>query len=217
MKRTRTLALLSATALSAAVFLSFGSAQGDEAAAPKQAPKPPPPKTGETRYDPDNVTGISQYMERILEGNKRFLRKDYNGAYEVYRKAAQLNPKQGLGPYLMGEVSVAQNNTGEAEASFKQAETLVDAKDPILRGAILFAMADLFERQKKWDQAKTAWRAYSEFAAKQTADGGAHLASAEARIKAIDDALKLDADYVKVRERIAKEGDGGASRSSPKK
>lgn len=190
-----------------------------EAAGQKPAPgTPAPPQTdaGE-RYDPENVTALSQFMETLGKGTERYAAKDYPGAIDVYKKAVQLNPRHPLGPYLLGEAYLAIGNLGEAEAAFKTAEELNDPKLPLVRSHVLFAVADVYERQKKWEQARAAWQVYTEHAAKLGPDGGGHPQSGAARIKAVDDWLKLDKQYEIVRQRIAAErSDAGAAADAGK-
>lgn len=180
-----------------------GSASGEP---PKRAPSA---DAGETRYDPDNVTGISQAMETLVKGNERYKAKDFPGAIDLYRKGIQLGPRNPLGYYLLGEGHLAAGNVAEAEAAFKQAEELSDAKNPALRSHILFVVADVYERQKKWPQAKAAWQTYNEHAAK-FADAGAFPQSGQTRFDAVDAVLKLEAQYVEVRARIAAEKEAAA-------
>jgi len=166
------------------------------------------------KYDPENITGISQFMEAIAKGNERFAAKDFTAAIDLYKKAVQLSPKNALGHYVLTEAYLSQNNLGEAEASIKEAYENGDMKNPVLRSRVLFLVADVYERQKKWEQAKTAWQAYAEHAAKY-ADAGYPQTSAE-RIKAIQKVLDNDKAYALVRERIAAEKlDGGKSQPAP--
>jgi tetratricopeptide (TPR) repeat protein len=197
--------------LSLGVALAPGDAAGQKASAPAGKPKPKnAPDAGE-RYDPENVTAINQFMETVGKGNEKYAAKDYLGAIDVYKKAIQLSPRNALGPYLLGEAYLATGNLGEAEAAFKTAEELNDPKYPLVRSHVLFAVADVYEREKKWEQARTAWQAYTEHAAKLGQDGGAHPLSGAARIKAVDDWVKLDKQYEIVRQRIAAEkADSGA-------
>jgi tetratricopeptide (TPR) repeat protein len=180
---------------------------------PAPGPAKPVPDGGgaESRYDPDNVTAISQYMETLVKGNERYVAKDYTGAIDLYRKGIQLKPKDPFGPYLLGEAFLATNNLPEAEAAFLQARDLSDSRNPALRSHVLFVVADCFEREKKWTEAKAAWQAYNEHAPK-VPDGGAFAASGAERLKVVDNWLKLDAQYEIVRQRIAAEKkDGGGS------
>jgi tetratricopeptide (TPR) repeat protein len=168
---------------------------------PKQAAKA---DGGDGKYDPENLTALSQHMETCIKGNERYNAKDYNGAIDLYKKAIQLNPKHPLGPYLLGEAYLALGNMGEAEAAFKQAAELNDPRNPQFKSHALFALADIYEREKKWTEARAAWQAYAEHAPR-VPDGGAFPQSAAARMKAIDDWMKLDKQYETVRANIAKE------------
>lgn len=197
------LALLVALAAPATLMLaSEGVAEGQKTQ--------PRPDGGEAKYDPENVTALSQHMETLLKGIEKYQHKDFTGAVDTFKRAIQMNPKHPLGPYLLGEAYLGMANLGEAEAAFRQAEDVADSRNPTLRGQVLFAVADCYERQKKLDQAKLAWERYAEHAAK-FADSGAHPASAAARLKAIDDVVKQEKAYEIVRQRIAAEkADAGA-------
>src|SRR5262249_44631345 len=153
-----------------------------------------------------------------VKGNERYAAKDYAGAIELYKRAIQLNPRSPLGPYVLGEAYLASDNVTEAEAAFRQAVELSDSRNPPLRSHVLFALADCYEREKKWELARSAWQAYAEHASKAP-DAGAFPQSAVARIKAIDDAIKLARAYDVVRERIANEkrDAGPSSLPSPQK
>jgi|GEM_PF-1227616 len=223
-RRARTLAIAiaaSAGSLLAALTLSTTDAAGQKPDAASRAAAPARPKAAPDagdRYDPENVTAISQFMEMVGKGNDKYNAKDFPAAIDTFKKAIQLNPRHPLGPYLLGEAYLAMNNLGEAEAAFKAAEELSDSKLPLVRSHVLFAVADVYERQKKWELARTAWQAYTEHAAKLGADGGAHPQSGAARLKAIDDWLKLDKQYEIVRQRIAAEkADAGAADAAPAK
>lgn len=182
--------------------------------AARTAPKGKSAADAGDRYDPENITAISQAMETLVKGNEKYNAKDYTGAIDVYKKAIQLNPRLSLAHYVLGEAYLATNNLSEAEAAFKAAEELNDPKQPLIRSHVLFAVADCYEREKKWEQARTAWQAYTEHAAKLGNDGGAFPQSGAARIKAVDDYLKLDKQYEIVRQRIAAEkADAGAAAS----
>ncbi len=210
--RARALALgLAASSVSLGFVLLAVDAAGQKAV-PTGATKPRAAPDAGDRYDPDNITAISQFMETVGKGTEKYNAKDYPGAIDIYKKAIQLNPRQALGPYLLGEAYLATANLGEAEAAFKTAEDLNDPKLPLVRSHVLFALADCYEREQKWELARSAWQAYTEHATKLGPDGGAHPQSGAARIKAIDEALKQDKAYEIVRQRIAAEkADSGAA------
>jgi tetratricopeptide (TPR) repeat protein len=183
-----------------------------DAAGQKAKPRAAADAGAGDRHDPDNITAISQFMETAVKGTVQYNAKDYTGAIDTFKKAIQFNPRNALGPYLLGEAYLAIGNLGEAEAALKTAEELNDPKAPAVRAHVLFAVADCFEREKKWEQARIAWAAYTEHAAKLGGDGGGHPQTGAARIKAVDDWLKLDKQYEIVRQRIAAEkADAGAA------
>ncbi|CAN5870685.1 hypothetical protein BH11MYX4_BH11MYX4_68180 [soil metagenome] len=164
------------------------------------------PKAAEKKSDPDNVTSLSPFMQLVAKGREKYAAKDYAGAVDVFKTAVQTSPRNALGPYLLGEAYLASANLPEAEAAFNSATESDDPKTPALvRSHALFALAECYERAKKWEQAAGAWRAYAEHAAKLGADGGAHPQSAAARLKIIDDWMRLEKHSALVRQRIAAE------------
>src|SRR5262245_32414404 len=65
---------------------------------------------GEKKYDPNNVTAISQYMEICVGGNAKYVAKDLAGAIEAYKKAIALAPKAPLAHYLLGEAQLGSGS-----------------------------------------------------------------------------------------------------------
>jgi tetratricopeptide (TPR) repeat protein len=208
--RSRVLGALLALSVPALVLVPL-SAFGD-------APPKKPAATPE-RYDPDNITAISQYMEMLVKGVERSQAKDHTTAIDTVKKAIQLNPKHALGHYLLGEVYLAANNVPEAEVAFLTARESSDHRNPALKSRVLFAVADVYERQKKWDDAKTAWQAYADHAAKLSPDAGAHPQSSAERLKVVQKLIDLEKAYAGVRERIAAEKDASAdaNKGAPRK
>ncbi len=202
------------------VFLALALGVGAIALAPQDASADSKPAgkdggaamSADDKYDPNNVTHISQFMETCVQGNAKFVSRDFPGAIELYRKAIQLQPTNPIGHYLLGEAQSASGNLTEAEASWTNADNLGD-KVPNVKVKLLFVLADLKERQKKWDDAKAGWQRYKEYATSH-ADAGGAPASADARIQAIDEMLKQDKAYDVVRQRIAAEKDGGADKAT---
>ena len=162
---------------------------------------------GGTRYDPDNVTGISKFMEICVAGNNLYVSKDYPGAIELYKKAIVLAPKNPFGHYLLAEGLLAINNVPEADASLKTAEGFADDRKPDVRAKVLFLTADILDRQKKYAEAKVAWQTYGEYVGKHAGSGVPQAATS--RIQSIDDMMKQDKAYEVVRQRIAAEKDAG--------
>jgi tetratricopeptide (TPR) repeat protein len=179
--------------------------------APNATAKPP----GEPVFDPDNKTAISRYNDTILKGNGKYLARDFPGALDIYRSAIPLAPKSALAYYVVAETQLAAGSLPEAEASLTQAEANSDEKNAQLRAKILFLHADVKERQKRWDEAKTAWQLYADFATKHA--GAGFAPSAASRLQALDDMLKQEKAYVAVRERIAAEKNAPPATPPPKK
>jgi len=197
----RPLAALALASLPA-LALAFAAAAWGEPAA---ADAPSATKRGDSgapRHDPDNKTALAEWMEKCIQGNAKFISHDVPGAIDLYRQAIQLAPKRPLPHYLLGEAQLGAGNLDAAEAAIKDAEQASDDRDPDVRAKILFVLADLRERQKKWDDAKAAWKVYADYAEKH-ADAGMAPPTPVARIQAIDDMLKQDKAYEVVRQRIA--------------
>jgi len=204
--------VLAIAAVAAPLPLLVGAASADDstAPAPSASASPSGADASAVRHDPDNKTGIAEWMEKCVDGNAKVLAHDVPGAIDSYREAIQLAPKRPLPHYLLGEAQLIQQNFPEATASLKIAEQASDDRDPELRAKILFVTADMWEREKKWDEAKAAWATYSEYAAKH-GDAGVAPSTPTARIQAIDDMLKQDKAYEVVRQRILDElRDAGA-------
>jgi len=195
---------------------AFG--EGESAPAKK---KLPPPVASDVKYDPDGIVAISQFQETATKGNQAFEAKDYTTATDLYRKAAQLAPKNPLGPYLLAEAYLAQANLNEADAAIANAVELAP-NDPkqssmVIKARVLFLRADIYERMKKLDQAKTAWQAYVDVAKQINGpDAGGFPATGTVRIHAIQNVLDLEAKYAPVRARIAAEK-SDAGKPPPKK
>jgi hypothetical protein len=206
--------LRSTVLLGTLVFASCPALAADDAPAQGRDRSKSAPDA-EPKYDPDNVTAISRYMEAVVKGSGKFLAHDFKGALETYRGAVALAPRNPLGPYLIAETQIAMGNLAEAEATLKEAEPLTDERTAGLRAKILFLTADLMERNKKWEEAKVAWQAYSEWAgthAKVSFPG-----SATSRTQAIDQMLKQEKAMEVVRQRTAAEKAAPSTPPTPPK
>lgn len=161
------------------------------------------------RTDPANITGISKFMETCVAGNGQYMARDFPAAIATFREAIKISPKHPLGHYLLGEAQLAANNLPEAEASWGQAGLVSDATDPLLRARVLFVIADVKERQKKWDEAKTAWQNYNEWVARYADAGVGFGASGASRVQAIETMTKRNAEADQIKQRIKETADGG--------
>jgi tetratricopeptide (TPR) repeat protein len=201
--RSRTLAASLIALLTGGALIAVFDEPADAAGKKSDAPFHP-------EHDPNNVTGLSEAVEIVSKGNEKFVNKDVQGAIDAYRRAIQLAPKNPLGHYMLGVGLLAAGNAQEAEISFKQAVDVGESA-PGIKARALFALADLKERQKKWEEAKSAWQAYADYVSKHADAGYADTAST--KLQSLDDMLKQDKAYDVVRERIAADKpDSGAKK-----
>jgi tetratricopeptide (TPR) repeat protein len=188
MRPRSTLTALVITGLAAALVLGNLVASAD------------PPKGKEIRHDPENKRGISPYMELVVKGQSTFIARDIPGAISVFQEAIKLDPEQMLAFYRLGE---AEQEAGKLDDADKAWEAALSKKGPDdLKGKLLFVIAGLRERQQKWQAAKDAWQSYAAFLQGNPKVHG-YPATAVDRIKQIDRRVQLEADYGKVKERIA--------------
>jgi tetratricopeptide (TPR) repeat protein len=152
--------------------------------------------------------GGAKYREACKDGNTKYAARDFVAAIGAYQKAIELDPNNALGHYFLGEAQLAAGNLIEAEAAWNRASLAATDKEAALRARILFVLADLKERQKKWDEAKAAWQVYLDWATKFP-NAGAFPGSAQSRQQAIDSMHKQDSAYAVVRQRIADTKAGG--------
>ncbi len=156
----------------------------------------------------DAATVPETYASTCARGNASYAAHDFEGAIALYRHAMDIDPKSALAPYLLGEAQLAAGHVAEADATWTLAAQGSREKSSAPYGRVLFVLADVKERQRKWEDAKAAWQAYLDWT-NQAPDGGAFPGTARSRLQAI--AVKLDQDKAEepVRERIAATRDGG--------
>jgi len=151
------------------------------------------------RRDPEGKSGISPYMEAVVTGQNAFAARDFPGAVTGFQDAIKLDPQAMLGFYLLGEAQLEAGKPEEAEAAWTTGLSKKGSDD--LNAKLLFLMGDLRERQKNWQGAKDAWAAYAAYLTSHAQAKG-FPATAEERIKRIDQRIKDEKDYGVVRERI---------------
>jgi tetratricopeptide (TPR) repeat protein len=160
------------------------------------------------RRDPDNKKGISPYMELVVKGGAAFVGRDVVGAISTYQDAIKLKPDEMLAFYRLGEAFQDSGKLDDADKAWEAALSKrcsqgceVGGPDS-LKGKVMFNIAGLRERQQKWQAAKDAWQSYAAFLEGNPKVRG-YPATAADRIKQIDRRVQLEADYGKVKERIA--------------
>jgi len=142
-----------------------------------------------------------EYRKACDLGNAKYASRDFPGAIEQYRRAIELNPKQALGFYLLGEAQLAAGSITEADAAWSRAALESGEQEPALRARVLFVLADLKERQLKWDDARAAWQVYLDWASRYP-NANAFPGSGQSRQQVIDAMKKQDKAYDIVRQRI---------------
>jgi tetratricopeptide (TPR) repeat protein len=154
------------------------------------------------------ATASPKYKEACSQGNAKYVAHDYAGAIQAYQSATEMDPKNPLAYYFLGEAQLAAGSLTEADSAWNRAALESGEADPALRAKILFVLADLRERQKKWEDARAAWQVYLDWAAKFPA-ASAFPTSGQSRQRVIDAMLKQDKAYEVVRQRIADTKNGG--------
>jgi tetratricopeptide (TPR) repeat protein len=195
MKACRTAQLVAVGLAAAALALFASSAFADGTGAPKKKP------------DATADKAAPSFTDTVTDGATKYAARDFPGAIAAFQKAIEQDPKNPMGHYLLGEAQLAANNMTEAEAAWNRASLEANEKDPPLRAKILFVIADLKQRQKKWDEAKAAWQVYADWVNKYANAG--FPGSSTACQHAIDIMQGQDKQYVVVRQRIADSKAGG--------
>jgi len=161
---------------------------------------------GDSKKSDDSSASSSEsgggFKDAAGQGITKYAARDFPGAVASFQKAIEADPKNPLGHYFLGEAQLAAGNMTEAEAAWNRASLEAADKDPALRAKILFVLADLKERQHRWDDARAAWQVYLDWAAKYP-NAGAFVGSGQSRQKAIDTMEQQDKSYAVVRQRIA--------------
>jgi predicted Zn-dependent protease len=151
--------------------------------------------------DPDGKRGISPYMESIAKGNAAFVARDLPGAVTAFQDAIKLDTDRQLGFLRLGEAQLESGKLDEAEAAWTTAQNKKGTADDGAR--VLFCIADLRERQHKWQAAKDAWNAYANYL-NTNAKAKGYPATAQERIKQVERRMKDESDYAAVKDRIEK-------------
>ncbi len=153
------------------------------------------------RQDPLGVKGISPAREAVSRGDRAFLKRDFELALVAYQDAISKDAHYALAYYRMGEAELERGDVPKADEAFTSGLREVSASDAALKAKLLFALADVRERQKAWDEASAAWTDYEGFATQQKTG---FPASGSERKRAVDAWKKLSADSTEVKARIEK-------------
>ena len=171
------------------------------ASASAETPKTAAAGPKEVRKDPEGKRGISPYAEAIAKGEGAYVARDLPGAITAFQDAIKLDTEKMLGFFRLGEAQLETGKPDEADSTWTTALGKKGTDD--LNAKLLFVIADLRERQHKWQAAKDAWAAYSAFLQNHTKVNG-YPATATERTKQADRRMKDEVDYGAVKDRIAK-------------
>lgn len=139
-------------------------------------------------------------MELINKGEASFVARDFAGAVVQFQEAIKADGSKMLAFYRMGEAQLAAGKPEEADAIWTAG--LSKEGTPSMKARILFCLADLKEREKKYEPAKEAWAKYAQFLKDNAQEAKGFAMTPEERAKVIDRHLKDEKDYAAVRERI---------------
>ena len=190
---------LSTAALLTSLLVVTGNAGAESATGVSEKPV----RATELRRDPNGIKGISPFFEALKRGDSALLARDFEVAIVAYRDAISRDPENALGLYRLGEAQDLKGDRHEAEVAFSTGLRGVVAKNPGLKAKLQFALADLRERQKAYDQASAQWAEYEAFTTGQKEAQG-FPASASERKKVVDAWQRLSADSLEVKARIEK-------------
>jgi tetratricopeptide (TPR) repeat protein len=194
--------------VSCSVLLVASTALADNPAVKKES-------SDGVRRDPKGVKGISPFWEAVKKGDAAFVARDFDGAIAAYRDAITADPRNALGQYRLGEAQIGKGDLKEADAAFVSGLDFVGT-DSLLKAKLQFALADLRERQKSYDEATQKWTDYETFTT-ATPDAKGYPASATERKKVVETWKKVSADSAEVKARIdkrLKEADDAVRKSS---
>jgi TolA-binding protein len=204
----RAIPKLKALSLASLAVLALASAPSAMAVPPKkEPPAAPKPK------DEAAVAGHKQYVDAIKDGSAKYVAKDIAGAIDAFQKATELEPRNPVGYFYLGEAQLGNKDLPQAESAWLHASQVSDEGTPAMKAKIFFVIADLRERQRRWDDAKASWEQYGELCAKLFGQQSMFPQVAKDRIASIDRMLEQDKAYEIVRKRIAEEktNKGGAA------
>jgi len=196
---------LSAAALFASLLVLSANAGAEPAPAAPAAPAATekPRRAPELRRDPHGIKGISPFWEALRRGDSALAARDFDSAILAYRDALAKDGENPLGQYRLGEAQILKGELHDAEAAFSTGLRLVASGNPSLKAKLLFALADVREREKAYDEASAQWTEYEAFTTVQKEARGFSTSASE-RKKVLAGWKQLNADSAQVKARIDK-------------
>lgn len=176
---------------------------------------PAKPSAGNVRRDPKGIKGISPFWEAVKKGDSAFIARDFDSAIAAYKDAITAEPQNPLGHYRAGEAQIAKGDLKAAADAFAAGLRFADKDNPV-KAKLEFALADVGERQKAYDDAIAKWTEYETFTT-ATPDAKGFPASGTERKKVNETWKQVSADSAAVKARIEKrlkEADEAVRKSS---
>ena len=202
----------------AAAPSSYGEpVAADASAAPPAAPAP----TGSTAIEKSAVqasasaavdAGIktvpSPHFAHLLKGHAAYQVRDLPGAMVAYEASIADNPAEPSAYYFLGQVEVAAGQLAQADETYQKGLKASAASEE-WRTKLLFAIAELAERQGRFALAKKAWENLVQYSATHAfAKPVATLAATRIRVidKHMDDEIKYGAVKQRIEQRLKETG-----------
>jgi tetratricopeptide (TPR) repeat protein len=200
--RWLSLSLLLVCTFAAPAVMAEGKGDKGKKADAAEKKKDAKPDGDGVRRDPKGVTGVTPLIEALAKGDAAYASKDWDKAIEGYKDAIGKDAKSPLGHYRLGEAHLAAGKLDDAGQAWQDAlKAASERADAAYRAKALFVIADLKERQGKWDEAATAWKEYGSYVTDNPKAKG-YAATATERQKAIETHNDVAAKAAKVKERI---------------
>ena len=152
------------------------------------------------KLDPKGKKGISPQMLELQKGHAAYLAHDYPAAISAYQAATNAEPREPSAYYFLGAAEVAAGNAAGAEADLQKGLKNASSSDE-WRTKLLYAFAELCERQARFVEARKAWEELVQFASGRSATKAAADA-ALLRIRSIDAHVELETKSAAVKQRI---------------
>jgi tetratricopeptide (TPR) repeat protein len=156
----------------------------------------------DAKADAKGTMGSGPFLELITKGDRAVVARDFDGGIAAYREAIQKEPQNPLGHYRAGSAQLLKGDQKEAEAAFVAGLRFV-GRDGTMKGKLLFALADLRERQKNNDEAIARWKEYSKNS-EEMKEAYTYPATATERVTRNEGWKKLQAESAEVKIRIEK-------------
>jgi TolA-binding protein len=139
-------------------------------------------------------------MVKLRQGHAAYLAHDFAGAIAAYQEAVASSPAEPSAYYFLGEADLGAGKAADAEADLQKGLKGAPASDE-WHAKLLFALADLRERQSRFAEARKTWQELAQFADAHEPTKAAAV-SALQRIQRIDAHLEAETKSAIVKQRI---------------